>query len=121
MFSEKTSKEMFHVGDFYSVCFSCWRFLFKTCMTLNPLDFELSLRPLQQEYLFLAQALAQDFPLAQNKDHYLRLDGKLKKRKSGRYGKINLECMVNLVSPFPFSLEPLSFWHETDGLPGFKL
>ena len=29
--------------------------------------------------------------------------------------------MANLVSPFPFLLEPLSFLHETEGLPEFKL
>ena len=38
-----------------------------------------------------------------------------------KHGKINLEGVVNLVSPFPFFLEPLSFLHETEGLPEFKL
>lgn len=38
-----------------------------------------------------------------------------------KHGKLNLECMVNLVSPFPFLLEHLSFLCETEGLPEFKL
>ena len=93
-----------------------------TCMILNPLDLPLP-QVSTSEVSLPSVSSGPRFPINQHRTTISKQDWMENKRIKiwKKHGKINLEGMVNLVSPFPFFLEPLSFLHETEGLPEFKL